>query len=227
MSVTPATIAPPSPRGGPRASSSSQSFFQKKTAGLPRWAWIAIVTAGVLGYVVYVKIKGASSGSTATTASSQAPASTTSSGTPGGGNQGGFGIGGTGANSSGSPTPTAASPSLPFQVQSGSGWWTGSPSTAQNTIITDASGNEYEWVDATESQSLGAAGITQYYEVLPGVFVPLPSDWATSLAGGTPIYVMVPSGTQANPAPTTASTTAPAATAQGTTTGSPAGEAAA
>ena len=205
------------------------SFFQKKELGLPIWAW-ALIGVGAAG-ALYLYMRSRSSSSAATPAS--LPVST-ATGTGGGG----FGVGGyggagstptsppAGINPGGpnqpiappspqpvstSPGPTPASPgnpALPFQVQSGSGWWLGSPQQAQSQPITDAAGNEYEWLDLPEYESIANSGVQVYYEVLPGVFIPVPAG-LQGLAGGTPLYMRVPSGTATNPsAPATTSTAA-------------------
>ena len=212
---------PPSGRG--------QSFFQKKELGLPVWSW-ALIGVGAAG-ALYLYLRSRSSSSAATPAA--LPVST-STGTGGGGfGVGGYGGAGSGGSSginpggpnqpitppspqpvSASPGPTPASPgnpSLPFQVQSGSGWWAGgsnwatdTPQQQQSAIaaaqaagpITDATGNEYEWIDPQEYQSIQGSGIQVYYEVLPGVFVPVPANMA-NLAPGTPLYMQVPAGTPA------------------------------
>jgi hypothetical protein len=108
-------------------------------------------------------------------------------------------------------------------VQSGSGWWAGGSNWATDTPqqqqaaisaaqaagpITDASGNEYEWIDPQEYQSIQGSGVQVYYEVLPGVFIPVPSNMA-SLAPGTPLYMQVPSGTAGNPSAPTAASSPP------------------
>ena len=216
------------PRGG------SGGFWQRKEAGLPIWAWVAIVGGGAAVLFIYMRMKSSSTSSTATT-----PTTTTGATSPAGTGPGGFGYGGyggagtapsspspgyTGVNPGG-PSPTSpGNPSLPFQVQSGSGWWAGGSNWATDTPqqqqsaaaaaqaagpITDASGNEYEWIDPQEYQSIQGSGVQVYYEVLPGVFIPVPSNMA-SLAPGTPLYMQVPSGTAGNPSipavPMTAST---------------------
>ena len=210
------------PRGG------SGGFWQRKEAGLPIWAWVAIVGGGAAVLFIYMRMKSSSTSSTATT-----PTTTTGATSPAGTGPGGFGYGGyggagtapsspspgyTGVNPGG-PSPTSpGNPSLPFQVQSGSGWWAGGSNWATDTPqqqqsaaaaaqaagpITDASGNEYEWIDPQEYQSIQGSGVQVYYEVLPGVFIPVPSNMA-SLAPGTPLYMQVPSGTAGNPsAPST------------------------
>lgn len=104
-------------------------------------------------------------------------------------------------------------PALPFQVQSGSGWWAGGSNWATDTAqqqaaaaakaqatgpITGADGNTYEWLDSQEYQAIKNSGVQIYFEVLPGVFVPVPQGLA-GLAPGTPLYMQVPAGTQANP----------------------------
>ena len=117
----------------------------------------------------------------------------------------------------GAPAPSSpGNPSLPFQVQSGSGWWAGGANWATDNAqqqaqataaaqaagpITDASGNEYEWLDSAEYNSIANTGTPVYYEVLPGVFVPVPAGLA-GLAPGTPLYMQVPSGTAQNPSQT-------------------------
>ena len=206
------------------------SFFQKKELGLPIWAWALIVAGGAGAFILYSRMKGSSAGAT-----SAAPTTTTGSTGPGG-----FGVGGNGGSgttptsppaqpggTSGpvpvpmQPAPTPASPgnpSLPYQVQSGSGWWAGGSNWATDTPqqqaqaaaaaqsagpITDAAGNEYEWLDSQEYNSMAGSGVQVYYEVLPGVFVPVPSNMA-SLAPGTPLYMQVPSGTSSNPSATPA-----------------------
>ena len=63
------------------------------------------------------------------------------------------------------------------------------------------------------------SGVQVYYEVLPGVFVPVPSDMA-NLAPGTPLYMQVPSGTGQNPTPAPASSGAPPSAAYGNVPGS-------
>ena len=50
--------------------------------------------------------------------------------------------------------------------------------------------------DPQEYQSIQGSGIRVYYEVLPGVFVPVPANMA-NLAPGTPLYMQVPAGTPA------------------------------
>ena len=245
------------PRGG------SGGFWQRKEAGLPIWAWVAIVGGGAAVLFIYMRMKSSSASSTSTTS----PTTTTGATAPAGSSLGGFGFGGyggagtspsggTGTAPSGlnpggpmipaqpptspspgatapsgglgtapqapaSPTPVSpGNPSLPFQVQSGSGWWAGGSNWATDTPqqqqaaisaaqaagpITDAMGNEYEWIDPQEYQSIQGSGVQVYYEVLPGVFIPVPSNMA-SLAPGTPLYMQVPSGTAGNPsAPSTAS----------------------
>ena len=196
-----------------------QGFFQKKELGLPVWAW-ALIGVGAAG-ALYLYMRSRSSSSAATPAALPVSPST-------GGGGGGFGVGGYGGTGMTSPPgqvinpgvppqPVPASPgnpSLPFQVQSGSGWWVGSPQQAQSQPITDAAGNEYEWLDSAEYQSVANSGIPVYYEVLPGVFVPVPAGLA-GLAGGTPLYMQVPSGTATNPSapvttPTSTTGSAPA-----------------
>ena len=232
------------PRGG------AGGFWQRKEAGLPIWAWVAIVGGGAVIFI-YIRMKSSSTSSTSTTAPTTTTGATTPSSTgPGGFGYGGYGgagtspSGGTGTTPSGvnpggpeapaapptpaqpvaaQPTPASpGNPSLPFQVQSGSGWWAGGSNWATDTPqqqqaaisaaqaagpITDASGNEYEWIDPQEYQSIQGSGVQVYYEVLPGVFIPVPSDMA-SLAPGTPLYMQVPSGTAANP-PAPSTPTAP------------------
>ncbi len=223
------------PRGG------SGSFWQRKEAGLPIWAWVALVGGGAAVIFIYIRMRSSSTSSTSTTASPTTTTTTgatvpTGTGTGGGGfGWGGYGgagtapSGGTGTAPSGvnpggpmipaspapaSPTPASpGNPSLPFQVQSGSGWWAGGSNWATDTPqqqqaaisaaqaagpITDAAGNEYEWLDPQEYQSIQGSGVQVYYEVLPGVFIPVPSNMA-SLAPGTPLYMQVPSGTAGNP----------------------------
>jgi hypothetical protein len=192
---------------------SGQSFFQKKELGLPVWAW-ALIGVGAAG-ALYLYMRSRSTSSAATPAA-QPVTAPSSSGGGGGFGVGGYGGAGTppsglepGAPAQPAPPPAPASPgnpSLPFQVQSGSGWWTGSPQQAQAQPITDAAGNEYEWLDSAEYQSVANSGIQVYYEVLPGVFVPVPAGLA-GLAGGTPLYMQVPSGTATNPAAPTSSAT--------------------
>lgn len=222
------------------------SFFQKKELGLPIWAWALIVAGGAGAFILYTRMKGSS---TSTGATSTAPTTTTGSTGPGGFGVGGNGGSGTTPTSppaqilpgppvpdqpvtgpgvapmqpASPPTPASpGNPSLPYQVQSGSGWWVGSPAQAQSQPITDAAGNEYEWLDGAEYMSMANSGIQVYYEVLPGVFVPVPAGLA-GLAGGTPLYMQVPSGTATNPsapaapqpvatAPATAPTPVPVAT---------------
>ena len=219
-----------------RTSRGSGSFWQRKEAGLPIWAWVAIVGGGAAVLFIYMRMKSSSMSSTSTTT----PA-TTSTG-PGGFGYGGYGGTGTAPSSPspgytgvnpGGPSPASpGNPSLPFQVQSGSGWWAGGSNWATDTPqqqqsaaaaaqaagpITDASGNEYEWIDPQEYQSIQGSGVQVYYEVLPGVFIPVPSNMA-SLAPGTPLYMQVPSGTAGNPsipavpmaAPTVTATSTPA-----------------
>ena len=218
------------PRGG------SGGFWQRKEAGLPIWAWVAIVGGGAAVLFIYMRMKSSSTSSTSTTS----PTTTTGATAPAGSSLGGFGFGGyggagtspsggtgiapSGLNPGGpmipaspapaSPTPASpGNPSLPFQVQSGSGWWAGGSNWATDTPqqqqaaisaaqaagpITDAMGNEYEWIDPQEYQSIQGSGVQVYYEVLPGVFIPVPSNMA-SLAPGTPLYMQVPSGTAGNP----------------------------
>lgn len=203
----------PSPGGKP-------SFFQKKELGLPIWAW-ALIGVGAAG-ALYLYMRSRSSSATP----SSVPA-TGSTGTPPGG-YGGAGGGGTGPGGYGQPLPSVpgmipapggitpsspGNPALPFQVQSGSGWWAGgsnwstdTPAQQQAAIakaqaagpITDAAGNEYEWLDPQEYQSIKNSGVQVYYEVLPGVFVPVPAGLA-GLAPGTPLYMQVPSGTPSAP----------------------------
>lgn len=213
----------PSPGGKP-------SFFQKKELGLPIWAW-ALIGVGAAG-ALYLYMRSRSS--------SAAPSSVPMTGSTGT-SPGGFGVGGYGgagtqpsglepgapyqpANPGGGVpvglpvgpgvTPSSpGNPSLPFQVQSGSGWWAGgsnwstdTPAQQQAAIakaqaagpITDAAGNEYEWLDPQEYQSIKNSGVQVYYEVLPGVFVPVPAGLA-GLAPGTPLYMQVPSGTPSAP----------------------------
>ena len=191
---------------------SGQSFFQKKELGLPVWAW-ALIGVGAAG-ALYLYMRSRSTSSAATPAALPVSTSTGSGG-------GGFGVGGYGGSGiqPGAPMQPASppapaspgNPSLPFQVQSGSGWWAGgsnwatdSPQQQQAAIaaaqaagpITDAAGNEYEWIDPQEYQSIQGSGIQVYYEVLPGVFVPVPQNMG-NLAPGTPLYMQVPSGTPA------------------------------
>lgn len=112
-----------------------------------------------------------------------------------------------------SPT-TPGTTTLPFQVQSGSGWWPGGSNWATDTPqqqqqavakaqaagpITDANGNEYEWIDAQEYQGLQGSGEQIYFEPLPGVFLPVPANMG-SLAVGTPLYIQIPAGTPAGTA---------------------------
>ena len=213
------------PRGG------SGGFWQRKEAGLPIWAWVAIVGGGAAVLFIYMRMKSSSTSSTSTTGAT-VPTGTGSGG--GGFGYGGYGGAGTAPSSPSSgpspvgvgtgtevpapapsqPTPASpGNPSLPFQVQSGSGWWAGGSNWATDTPqqqqsaaaaaqaagpITDASGNEYEWLDPQEYQSIQGSGVQVYYEVLPGVFIPVPSNIA-SLAPGTPLYMQVPSGTAGNP----------------------------
>ena len=186
----------------------SGSFWQRKEAGLPIWAWAALVGGGAAVIFIYIRMKSSSTSSTSTTIPTTTTGATSPAITgPGGFGYGGYGGAGTipsGVNPGGpmipaSTTPSSpGNPSLPFQVQSGSGYWVGSPAQAQSTPITDAAGNEYEWLDAAEYQSLANSGIQVYYEVLPGVFIPVPAG-LTGLAGGTPLYMQVPSGTATNP----------------------------
>ena len=189
-----------------------QGFFQKKELGLPVWAW-ALIGVGAAG-ALYLYMRSRSTSSAATPAALPVSTSTGSGG-------GGFGVGGYGGSGvqPGAPMQPASppapaspgNPSLPFQVQSGSGWWAGgsnwatdSPQQQQAAIaaaqaagpITDAAGNEYEWIDPQEYQSIQGSGIQVYYEVLPGVFVPVPQNMG-NLAPGTPLYMQVPSGTPA------------------------------
>lgn len=227
------TAAPAaSATGGARKGSGG--FFQKKEAGLPIWAWVLIVGGAGVAILVYLRMQSSSTATATGTTTGTLPTTTTS---PGGFGYGGYGGSGTGGSGSAPPpvvqpggpaqgvapvsptapaSPTPASPgnpSLPFQVQSGSGWWAGgsnwatdTPAQQQQAIsaaqaagpITDASGNEYEWVDPQEYQSIQGSGVQVYYEVLPGVFVPVPTNMG-SLAPGTPLYMQVPSGTAANP----------------------------
>ncbi|MDA8329816.1 MAG: hypothetical protein M0027_01130 [Candidatus Dormibacteraeota bacterium] len=239
-------MADASPAGTPRGGSGG--FWQRKEAGLPIWAWVAIVGGGAAVIFIYMRMKSSSGSSTSTTPTTTTGATVpTGTGTGGGGfGWGGYGGAGTAPSSPpmvpasptpaspgnpslpssppmvpASPTPASpGNPSLPFQVQSGSGWWAGGSNWATDTPqqqqaaisaaqaagpITDASGNEYEWIDPQEYQSIQGSGVQVYYEVLPGVFIPVPSNMA-SLAPGTPLYMQVPSGTAGNPsAPSTPS----------------------
>ncbi len=211
------------------APAASGGFWQKKQAGLPLWAWALIVGGGAGALILWSRLH-SSAPATSSTQPSQ------------GASPGGFGVGGYGGTGvqpgggetppmpvtmpsrppsgpirvpiSSQPTPSSpGNPSLPFQVQSGSGWWAGGSNYATDTPqqqqqamaaaqaagpITDASGNEYEWIDPQEYQSIQGSGTQVYYEVLPGVFLPVPANMAT-LAPGTPLYMQVPSGTSANP----------------------------
>lgn len=219
-------MADAAPAPAPAKSSAGPSFFQRKMAGLPVWGWAAIIGGGVLAYWLYTKYEASQSAS-----STSSTTGTTSSAAP----TSGFGVGGYGGaaptvyGSSGSSS-TSSSPTtttLPFQVQSGSGWWQppSSASAAQaeanggpgyQSPITDANGNTYEWVDGSEYGSLQAAGEQIYYEPLPGVFLPAPIG-SPNLAPGTPLYVQIPSGTGGNPAPP-ANTAGNASTAASSTT---------
>ena len=224
--------APPPAKGG---------FWQKKEAGLPIWAWVLIVGGSAAAFILYTRLKGPSSSSTgAAAASGSGSGSGAGLGGFGVGGYGGSGTttstqpaqilpspGGSGLGGhypqpisvppqpTTSPVPSPSSPgnpSLPFQVQSGSGWWPGGSNWATDTPqqqqqataaaqaagpITDASGNEYEWLDSAEYNSIQGSGVQVYYEPLPGVFIPVPSNMA-NLAPGTPLYMQVPSGTAAN-----------------------------
>ena len=169
----------------PPSGARGQSFFQKKELGLPIWAW-ALIGVGAAG-ALYLYMRSRSSSSAATPAA--LPVSTSSGSGGGGFGVGGYGGAGSGGSMPGSspqpvinpgvpaqPVPASpGNPSLPFQVQSGSGWWVGSPQQAQSQPITDAAGNEYEWLDSAEYQSVANSGIQVYYEVLPGVFIPVPA----------------------------------------------------
>ena len=221
------------------AAGGSPSFLQRKQLGLPVWAWALIFAGGAGAFILYTRMKSSSSAGAATTPPVTTTGSTGPGGF-GVGGYGGSGTGGSGGTQPSPnprtqpaqilpngqpfygavPPPTSppnqpapsspGNPSLPFQVQSGSGWWVGSPAQAQSQPITDAAGNEYEWLDGAEYQSMANSGIQVYYEVLPGVFVPVPAGLA-GLAGGTPLYMQVPSGTATNPsAPSTTSTAAAA-----------------
>ena len=229
------------------AAGGSPSFLQRKQLGLPVWAWALIVAGGAGAFILWTRMKGSSSAA-ATTAPVTTTTGSTGPGGFGVGGYGGSGTGGSGGTqpspnwstqpaqilpngqpvygavpppTSTSPSPTPSSPgnpSLPFQVQSGSGWWAGGSNWATDTPqqqqqataaaqaagpITDANGNEYEWLDSQEYNSMANSGVQVYYEILPGVFVPVPSNMA-SLAPGTPLYMQVPSGTSSNPSATPA-----------------------
>lgn len=204
MADTPAISASPSPASRPSAAKGS--FFTKKELGLPIWAWIAILGGGAVAYILWAR----SQSSSATVPS--APASSGSGSGPGGGS------GPTPSSVPPQPVPlqpvSPGNPALPFQVQSGSGWWAGGSNWAKDTPqqqaaaaakaqaagpITGADGNSYEWLDSQEYQAIKNSGVQIYFEVLPGVFVPVPTGLA-GLAPGTPLYMQVPAGTQANPA---------------------------
>lgn len=211
MADTPAISASPSPASRPSAAKGS--FFTKKELGLPIWAWTAILAGGAVIYILWARSRSSS-------AVPSAPASSGSgsgSGSGGGsGSTGGFGPGGTTPQVTPLQPVSPASPgnpALPFQVQSGSGWWAGGSNWATDTAqqqaaaaakaqaagpITGADGNSYEWLDSQEYQAIKNSGVQIYFEVLPGVFVPVPQGLA-GLAPGTPLYMQVPAGTQANP----------------------------
>lgn len=207
MAVSP---SPSSPTTSSRPPASKSSFFQKKELGLPVWGWVLIVGGVAVAYVVYTRMH---SGSASTAPATQ---TVTPSGA-GGGSGGGFGP--PGGYAQPAPPASPGNPALPFQVQSGSGWWAGGSNWATDTPaqqaaatakaqaagpITDAAGNEYEWLDPAEYNSMKNSGVQIYYEVLPGVFVPVPAALA-GLAPGTPLYMQVPTGTQANPSSSSAS----------------------
>ena len=215
MAVSP---SPSSPTTSSRPPASKSSFFQKKELGLPVWGWVLIVGGVAVAYVVYTRMH---SGSASTAPATQ---TVTPSGA-GGGSGGGYGFGTGGGGGSGTTVPgpqdvqpyvppsSPGNPALPFQVQSGSGWWAGGSNWATDTPaqqaaatakaqaagpITDAAGNEYEWLDPAEYNSMKNSGIQVYYEILPGVFIPVPTALA-GLAPGTPLYMQIPAGTGANP----------------------------
>jgi hypothetical protein len=206
--------APTAPSAAPAAGG---NWFSRKTGPLPNWAYIGIGAAALLAWYLWQRSQASSAATAGTTGASTTPSTSTGPTT-------GFGVGGYGGSGGGTqpgsgvnpggpmqpyppasgaiPNPgttTGSTTTLPFQMQSGSGWWTGSPQSAANTIITDANGNQYEWIDGPEYQGLVNTGATIYFEALPGVFLPVPAG-LKGLAGATPLYVQVPGGTPANPA---------------------------
>ncbi len=196
------------------------SFFQRKMAGLPVWAWAAIIGGGVAAWWLYQKYQAGQASSTTSTASS----GTTGTASAPGENYptGGFGVGGYGGTGGGTQSSSQSlTTSLPFQVLYGSGW--GQPPSDPGVTslyqppITDANGNTYEWISPPELAGIQAAGETIYYEPLPGVFLPAPPEG--TLNPETPAYIQVPQGTPANPAAPTTSTAASIVPSTGSTSG--------